>query len=142
MNRILPIFLFFILGHSYAAENLTDKDFEGSWKSNYTAVKGETQRLKISLNSKSTFERHFEFPLSYVKQSPSDGESQFLETSTFELIDDVLILMFTSQNINNEYKLVLSGWKSDGNKLIYGSMFMYSNGAQFNMLPVSFKLRE
>jgi len=142
MIRLLPILLFFILSHSYAAENLARIDFEGSWKSNYTAVKGETQRLKISFDSKSTFERHFELPLLHIKQSPDEGKSQFSETRTFELNDDVLILLFTSQDINNEYKLVLSGWKSDENKVLYGAMFMYRNGTQFNMLPVSFELGE
>jgi hypothetical protein len=142
MKRVIPIFLLCLLSQVYAAENLMRQDFEGSWKSNYSAVEGETQVLNISLSSRSVFERHFEESFSLFQQSSSENKSQLLETSTFELNDDVLILVFASSDKVFSYKLVLSGWKSDSNKVLYGSMFMYRNGTQFNMLPVSFRPRE
>lgn len=127
MNRALILLLLVFSGGMFAAENLVHEDYVGTWKSNYVAVKNEQQILKVSLDSGSVFERHFE-----------DSKSQILNTATFELIDDLLILTFTSPDSLFGYKLALSGWKSDKRKTLYGSMFMYRKGIQFNMLPISF----
>ncbi len=127
MYRVLVVLLFFVSGHLFAAENLKQGDYDGTWKSNYAAVKNEKQVLEIALDSVSVFERHFE-----------NSNSQVLKTEAFELIDDLLVLTFTSPDKVFGYKLALSGWKSTSRKTLYGSMFMYRNGVQFNMLPVSF----
>jgi hypothetical protein len=126
-RRILIILLLAVSGQLFAAENLKQGDYEGTWKSNYVAVKNEKQLLKIALDSVSVFERHFE-----------NSNSQVLNTETFELLDDLLVLTFTSPDNVFGYKFALSGWKSTSRKTLYGSMFMYRNGIQFNMLPVSF----
>ena len=127
MCRALIIALLLISAKAFAAENLTGDDYDGAWKSDYAAVKSEEQTLEISLDTGSVFERHFE-----------SGNSQILNTSEHELIDDLLILAFNSPDNAFGYKLVLSGWKSGARKTLYGSMFMYRKGVQFNMLPVSF----
>jgi len=127
MNRVFFIFLLLFSGVTFASENLKREDYNGSWKSTYTAVKNEKQILKISLDALSVFERHFE-----------GGDSQVLSTDKYEVIDDLLLITFNSPDNVFGYKLALSGWKSKIRKTLYGSMFMYRNGVQFNMLPVSF----
>lgn len=127
MNRALIIILLLFSGELFAAENLMRDDYNGAWTSSYVVVKNEKQILNISLNSRSVFERHFE-----------NNNSQVLNTERYELIDDLLVLTFKSPGNVFGYKLALSGWKSKKRKTLYGSMFMYKNGVQFNMLPVSF----
>jgi hypothetical protein len=127
MNRALFILLLVFSGKIFASENLMREDYDGAWKSNYAAVKNEQQILKISLDSLSVFERHFE-----------GSDSHVLSTEKYELIDDLLVITFNSPDNVFGYKLALSGWKSEKRKTLYGSMFMYRNGIQFNMLPVSF----
>lgn len=127
IKRALFFLLLFLAGQIYAAENMTHQDYDGNWNSNYLAVKNEKQILKISLNGESIFARHFE-----------NSNSQILNTTEFKILDDLLILTFTSPDKVFGYKLALSGWKSKSKKVLYGSMFMYRNGIQFNMLPVSY----
>ncbi len=126
--RRVIVFLFFSLAiQVYAADNLTQQDYDGSWNSNYVAAKNEKQVIKILLSGESVFERHFE-----------NSNSQILNTTEFKILDDLLVLTFTSPDKVFGYKLALSGWKSQSKKVLYGSMFMYRNGIQFNMLPVSY----
>ena len=127
MNRVLAIVLLFFSVESLAAENLVREDYDGVWKSNYLAVKNEKQDLEITLDSVSVFKRHLD-----------SNNSQILSTKKYQLIDDLLLLTFNSPDNVFGYKLALSGWKSKNRKTLYGSMFMYRNGVQFNMLPVSF----
>jgi hypothetical protein len=131
MKRVLAIILLLAFGCASASENLEREDYKGVWKSNYTAVKGESQSLNIDLEIESVFERRFE-----------DGKSHALQTEKFKIVDDVLILEFNSPDGVYGYKLALSGWKLNTRKTLYGSMFMYRNGLQFNMLPVSFVIDE
>jgi hypothetical protein len=60
MNRVFLILLLLFSGVTFASENLNRDDYNGAWKSTYTAVKNEKQILKISLDALSVFERHFE----------------------------------------------------------------------------------
>ena len=131
MNRVFLILLLLFSGVTFASENLNRDDYDGTWKSTYTAVKNEKQILKISLDALSVFERHFE-----------ESDSQVLSTDKFEVIDDLLVITFSSPDNAYGYKLALSGWKSNKRKTLYGSMFMYRKGIQFNMLPVSFASAE
>lgn len=128
MKPAIVFLLFSLAVQLYAAENLTRQDYDGNWNSIYVAVKNEKQVLKISLSGESVFERYFE-----------NSISQILHTTEFKILDDLLVLTFTSRDKVFGYKLALSGWKSQGKKVIYGSMFMYRNGIQFNMLPVSYE---
>jgi hypothetical protein len=128
MRQVFVIFLMLASLQALASENLTKSDFDGEWKSSYSAIKGEKQILRISLSSASVFERHF-----------NSGTTQTFNANVYELIDDVLIVIFRSLKSPNSYKLALSGWISGSRKTLYGSMFMYRNGIQFNMLPVSFE---
>ena len=127
-KRVMLLLLFLLTSQVYAAENMTQKDYDGKWHSNYAAVNNEKQVLVISLNGESIFERHFE-----------SSSSQILKTTDFKMVDDLLVLTFTSSDKVFGYKLALSGWKSKTRKVLYGSMFMYRNGLQFNMLPVSYE---
>ena len=128
MQKFLAFLLFFLPLQALAAENLTQQDYDGNWNSNFAAVKNEKQVLKISLSGESVFERHFE-----------NSSSQKLSTSEFDFLDDLLVFTFTSPDNVFSYKLALSGWKSRSKKVLSGSMFMYRNGIQFNMLPVSYE---
>ena len=127
MNRTLLILLLLFPGVTFASENLNRDDYDGTWKSTYTAVKSEKQVLYISLDALSIFERHFE-----------GSDTQALSTDNYQVIDDLLVITFSSPDNAFSYKLALSGWKSEQIKTLYGSMFMYRKVIQFNMLPVSF----
>lgn len=128
IERAIVFLLLLLAGQVYAAKNMTQQDYDGNWNSIYVAVKNEKQVLRISLNDESVFERHFE-----------NSNSQILNTTDFKILDDLLVLTFTSPDKVFGYKLALSGWKSKSKKVLYGSMFMYRNGIQFNMLPVSYE---
>ncbi len=127
LRRVTITLLLLLAGQVYAAENLTQQDYDGKWNSIYATVKDEKQVLEISLNGESIFERHFE-----------NSNSQILKTTDFKILEDLLVLTFTSPDKVFGYKMALSGWKSKSRKVLYGSMFMYRNGIQFNMLPVSY----
>jgi hypothetical protein len=131
MNRTLAIFLLFFSVESFAAENLAKEDYDGVWKSNYAVVKNEKQDLEITLDSVSVFKRHLD-----------SNNPQILSTKKYQLVDDLLLLTFNSSDNVFGYKLALSGWKSKNKKTLYGSMFMYRKGVQFNMLHVSFDAAE
>ena len=128
MQRVFVSLLYFLPLLAVASENLTQQDYDGHWVSNYSAVKNEKQVLIISLSGESVFERHFE-----------SSSTQIFKTRQFKLLEDLLVLNFISPDNGYAYKLALSGWKTRSKKVLYGSMFMYRNGKQFNMLPVSYE---
>ena len=43
MNRVFFILLLLFSGVTFASENLNRNDYDGTWKSTYTAVKNEKQ---------------------------------------------------------------------------------------------------
>ena len=130
MNKIITLLALLTFPIHGLCENLTDKDYIGEWKSNWVAVKGEKQRLIISPDKSSMFERKYEDSLQQHK------------AESYEKIDDLLILKYSFNEGNNIYKLVLSGWRIDNSRRLYGTMYMYNNGKSFNGLPVSFAIEE
>ena len=129
-NTIFAILIIFIGQNSYAAQNLERSDFIGSWVSNWTSVKGEEQSLDITDSLTSVFHRKFEGKVHEQRYTSNQ--------SAAELIDDMLVIKYQNEESVLVYKLVLSGWKSTNAKVLYGTMFMYRNGNQYNGLPVSF----
>ena len=109
-------------------ENLGKSDFHGAWHSDWTSFKGESHTLIINADLSTSFIRELE-----------SGEVQSFksEPSHAELKKDLIILKYGSCR-GVGYKLVLSGWKLEHMKKLYGFMFMYRNGKQFNGVPVSF----
>ena len=112
------------------ADNLSTNDYFGTWRSDWVAVKGESQTLQINSDSKSVFSRTF-----------ADGKRQVCQSGKIEKNGDLLILRCEYEKGGLVYKLVLSGWKLDEIKKIYGTMYMYKDGVQFNGLPVSFSAK-
>ncbi len=115
-----------------ASENVVRSNFDGTRHSDWAAVAGEKQELSIALDETSVFEGNFD-------NTSRKSRAQRLASDDFEVHGDVLHITFTSHDGSYGYKLVLSGWKSATHEVLYGSMFMYRAGVQFNMLPVSFR---
>lgn len=126
MKYILTLFLL-ISTQLFATENLSKNDYVGDWESDWAAVNGESQKLTINSNNSSVFVRHFK-----------NGEEQILKSETMEIVDDIIIINYKSKENALIYKLVLSGWSSYKKLKLYGTMFMYNNGTQYNGLPITF----
>jgi len=124
---LVSIFVFLLSNQAIAADNLSSSDYIGIWESSWTVVEGEKQRLIFDSNLLIIFERQFD-----------NEENQKFETKNIELIGDILIIRYDDKDDHLIYKLVLSGWKSSKTKRLYGTLYMYKNGKQFNGLPLSF----
>ena len=111
-----------------AAENLEKGDYVGKWVSLWAATKGETQFIYINQDMSSRLERHF---------SKDDKQILYSKPGDLDSIEDILIFRYLENN-NLVYKLALSGWKSGSVHQMYGTLFLYKDGKQFNGLPVSF----
>jgi hypothetical protein len=113
-----------------ATDNLLSTDYVGTWVTHgRTSVKGEKQTLIINKDNSSYFERKFD-----------DNNQKFNSpASLFTQQEDLLILKYNNKPNELRYKLVLSGWRSGDVYVLYGFMYMYSDGKQFNGLPVSFR---
>ena len=122
---LLPL-LMPVLAHSSC--NLREQDYAGEYTSDWVAVKGEKQALRINGDHSSEFVRTFEA-----------GDSQRFQSKSFQLVEDVLIIKYFKESGALAYKLILSGWKIDEIKALYGTMYMYRDGKQYNGLPVSFR---
>lgn len=124
--RMIFVVLIMLTGNAFA-DNLSPDDYFGIWGSSWTAVEGETQKLQINADLSSIFIRTF-----------VDGERESFRSNQSEMIGDLLLLKYFDKEGRLQCQLVLSGWKVDDTKRIYGTMYMYRQGVQFNGLPVSF----
>ena len=128
----LSIIILFMLCHSLAvfAENLQVADFYGAWIAKSTIVTGEKERLLIEPEKIVTFTREFTH---YPTQTFKSGSDKF------HLFEGILILGFDENEHGSNYKLVLSGWKTRNFKKLYGTLYMYEHGEQFNGISVIFE---
>ena len=131
MRFIILVVLIALAPITVSGANLDRSDLNGEWVTPWRQVDGEVQRLVVSLDGESIFERRF-----------TNAEAQVHTTSEHLLVDDLLILVFGEDGARSQYKLVLSGWKTSGTTRLYGAMFMYRNGVQFNMMLVAFDKNE
>ena len=131
MKKIITIFLFFaFIAPVYSAENLLSTDYIGTWVTHgRTSVKGEKQKLIINKDDSSYFERNFD----------KNNQKFNSPAALFSHQEDLLIIKYNNKDNELRYKLVLSGWRSGETYALYGFMYMYSDGKQFNGLPVSFR---
>ena len=124
--------ILFILCHSPAvfSENLQLPDFYGTWIAKSTIVTGEKEKLFIRSDKSVTFSREFtHYPVQLFK----------IGNNKFYLVEDILILDFDENEHGSKYKLVLSGWKTEKTKRLYGILYMYEHGEQFNGISVTFE---
>ena len=129
MKNILLIFITLLPLNLIAAENLVKLDYVGKWKSIFLTTTKAGEILYIRDDMSSTLEQTFK-----------DGKKQILHTkeNEFETIGDLLIFKYYyKEKLVN--KTLLSGWKSGDRYQIYGTMFLYNEGKQFNGLPASFR---
>jgi len=130
MKKLFLIFITLITPNVGLTDNLTNADYVGEWKSNWVAVEGAQQRLIISSDKSSIFEIKYEENVQQYK------------SKSIEIIDDLLVIKYSFNEGNNLYKLVLSGWRIGTSKRLYGTMYIYKNGDNFNGLPVSFAIEK
>ncbi len=128
----LTSILLFILCHSPAvfSENLQLSDFYGAWIAKSTIVTGEKEKLFIRPDKSVTFSREFtHYPTQLFK----------IGSNKFHILKDILILDFDENEHGSKYKIVLSGWKTESTKRLYGILYMYEHGEQFNGISVTFE---
>lgn len=130
MKTILSILIVLFSQQLFATDNLSKLDHIGTWISEWTVIDGEDQILTISEDNSSVFERHFK-----------DNGKQIFKSNSIEYLDDLLIIKY-NKNGQLNCTLVISGWHSYGNYMLYGTMYMYNEGVKFNGLTVSFKRKD
>ena len=128
MKVILSIIIILFSQQLFATDNLSQLDYFGTWNSEWTVIEGEKQVLSISKDKSSIFERRFK-----------DGVKQIFKSSDIEYLDDLLIIKYNNKKGQLIHKLVMSGWHSYGKYKLYGTMYMYNKGTQYNGLTVSLK---
>ena len=129
MKRIFIIIFALIPTVALAIGNLRETDYYGNWKSHGAVVKGEMQQLIISENKTTYFERNINGKLQKYNSSPE----------SYSQHQDLVIIKYNDAAGDLHYKLVLSGWKVKETFALYGTLYMYDKGIQFNGLPVSFR---
>jgi len=128
MKNIFIILLTILPIHALAIGNLCGADYYGNWKSHGVVVKGETQQLIISKDMATYFERNINGKLQKYTSSPE----------LYSKHQDIIVFKYNDESGDLHYKLVLSGWKVKKNFALYGTLYMYFEGVQFNGIPVSF----
>ena len=112
-----------------AAENLVITDYVGKWVPHYKSNSKVSEIIYINSDMSSKLEQAFK-----------NGNKQILESKAneLEIIGDILVFKYYYKNklVN---KTVLSGWKTRNIYQIYGIMYLYNEGKQFNGLPISFR---
>lgn len=127
MKRIVPL-LFLLLAAAAPAATLSQAHYPGTWVATWTVVQGEQQVLTISQGLMAEFHRRH-----------SDGQAQYLFSKKAEIVEDLLVFKFLDNTGQLESKLVLSGWETDTAQRLYGMLYLYSRGEQFNGFPVTFE---
>ncbi len=129
--NLVAITFVFLASVGTKAATVTKADFVGSWIAQPTMTKGETARLSIASDYSSLFYRRFE-----------DGHEQSFKNVATEasFVDDLLIINVRKTSGSLVYKLVISGWKSQAGKLLFGMMYMYhDNEGMYNGIPVTLR---
>jgi hypothetical protein len=136
--KILKLLLLVLISTSALADGHTVYPFdfnsvEGTWMSDRVAVAGEKQTL-IFRQDKTT---------KFVRVMKEQGTLNYdSKSADFQMEEDIIILKYHTKEYGLTYKMVLSGWHIEeaGVKAskLYGMLFLYRNGKQFNGFPVSF----
>ena len=136
--KILKLaFLFLTSSTVYADGHKTFPfDFEsvvGTWVSDRVSVAGEQQILVFKNSGETEFERDM----------PNRGVLSYAsKAQDFQMEEDIIILKYFTNEFGLTYKMVLSGWHIQESDVkaskIYGMLFLYQNGRQYNGFPVSF----
>lgn len=108
---------------------LLAEDLIGSWSTTQPVTQGETTNISFREDGSVLLIRHFPgSPVQNLAASPAQVQR----------IDDLIIINFNHGG-DLRYRLVLSGWKIRDARQVFGTLFMYSDGAMFNGIPVSFR---
>lgn len=130
---MIRIFLLLLLSisSSLAADELSHQDLVSIWKSDHPMTQGETSTLSFAADMSARFTREF------GGRSPSQQHVAGSDQVSF--LDDLIIVQLNHDKYGGSYKLVLSGWKGGSDKALFGTLYMYREGALFNGLPISFR---
>ncbi len=95
----------------------------------------ESERQAIILNEKSGSWHRIN----------NEGESEVvnLDGSNIVISDDVLTIVYIDKEREIKFKFILSGWKVNNNKRMFGTVYLYKNRNNifqlFNAFPVSYE---
>lgn len=112
---------------SFSAENLTREDLIGCWRADPPITHGEVTILRIDDDYHVTLRRNFD---TKIQTARSKKGIRFYE--------DLAVAKLYINNDNHYDKLVGSGWKTQGTKAFFGTLYMYEDNKLFNGLPFQF----
>lgn len=132
---MLRIFFLLILlaPSAFAAGNIENSEYIGSWTNTHLVTKGESNTLEITEQYRVSLSRSF---------SNGSADQQFTtDINAIQFVDDLAIIELHWDGGELAYKLVLSGWTSSSRRMIFGTIFMYRDGDLINGLPISFETK-
>lgn len=113
---------------SNPGQPLESADMTGAWQATYEVTRSEKTRVVFMEDGSVTLTR--EMPGSPVQHLVAAADK-------VTVVDDIDVVSFEVYG-ELAYKLVLSGWKTQHSRRIFGTLYMYVDGALFNGLPASF----
>lgn len=108
---------------------LLAEDLIGSWSTTQPVTPAETTQIYFREDGSVLLARHFQ---------DSPVQNLVAPATQVQRIDDLIIINFKNGD-DLRYRLVLSGWRIRDTRQVFGTLFMYSDGAVFNGAPVSFR---
>lgn len=137
--KIIYLILISLSLNCYAATETADKnDYIGSWEEHKGfGIAGVANKVLNKTTNSLVIKPAFNVEFTRTFDS---GKTQTFSALQKDIIfsNEFIIIPFSADN-QLRYKLVISGWRSEHNKLIFGTLYLYSEGQLFNGIPVSFK---
>ena len=124
MERLLVILLLISPDVFAGPVTITDNQLIGTWAS----VTDQSATITIDNDLIANF----------VRTLKSGAHHNYTTTASISNIESVYIVNLSNDSALS-YKLVLSGWVNNNDKMLFGTMYLYENGELFNGMPVSFK---
>ena len=121
-----------------SSQTISKTDYIGHWQEHYgLGVTGAVNSLRSSTITTISFAH--DFTVNFKRKFESGNIQEFtVNEEGIEFKDEFIIIPF-SMDSKILYKLILSGWHNNGNKLIFGTLYLFDNGELFNGIPISFK---
>ena len=124
MERLIFILLLISPGVFSGPATINDNQLIGTWAS------ATAQSASITIDSDLT--------ASFVRTLKSGAHHNYTTSGSISNIESVYIINLSNDSALS-YKIVLSGWVNNNQKMLFGTMYLYENGELFNGIPVSFK---
>src|SRR5687768_13558777 len=120
--KVALLFTALLLSPTNPGKALVAEDLFGSWSTTSAITPAEVTQVFFGEDGSVRLLRRF-----------TDSPTQNLVAlpSQVQRIDDLIVINF-NHNAELRYRLVLSGWKTRDTGKLFGTLFLYSDGAVFN----------